>query len=424
MKRRLFILFPVLAVVVMTVAFGGGTARASTITVSAPCNNITEDGGTPLSSTDESSCLTIWLATLGLETNTSATPIVWDLEGQSYEVDKGITVAGAQYFTIQNGSFYNAENPDTVAYGGTPTIDLAGAKTYSKNPINGTNDTLQNLTIEGTYPGGGLRASMENAAGILTEGVQNVTISNDNISYSWGDALHLAPYLVPPVEGAQSLTTGIVNLVTINHTGRCGIAPIGVDALNIENTSMSGTGYCAIDMEVDSGNTPVKAVTLTNVTTDSFIELDGVAGPIVINGWTETANEDPDLLDESDRNNKNTVPDLTVENSAVHCGETSGPYPCWDIHGTPEGAVINNSVTLMADNAYQNNTPLWSVGADSPTLFNDDCVSTNLGTYKAGDGGSGAVTVSAGPDFTCPTLPPPAPGDPAITTGPFPQPRN
>src|SRR5665213_1854748 len=99
MKRRLVTLVPALGVVVMTVAFGGATAGASTITVSAPCNSIAQDGGTPLSSIDETSCLQTWIGTLNLTTNTAATPVVWDLEGQSYEVDSGLVISGAQDFT-------------------------------------------------------------------------------------------------------------------------------------------------------------------------------------------------------------------------------------------------------------------------------------------------------------------------------------
>ncbi|HXQ61343.1 MAG TPA: hypothetical protein VN796_03360 [Acidimicrobiales bacterium] len=405
MKRRFLTVFSALFLLLTVVALGSTSAGASTTYVTAPCNSIAQDGGTPLSSTDESSCLTTWLATLNLATNTSATPIVWDLGGQSYEVDKGITVAGAQWFTIQNGSFYNAENPNDIAYGGTPTIDMAGAKTYSKNPINGTNDTLQNLFIEGTYPGGGLRADMANASGIRTQGIVNLTISNVTTEYTWGDGLNLGPYLVPPVEGAQSLTGGTVENVVTNHTGRCGIAPIGVNNLTIDNASMTGTGYCAVDMEVDSGNTPVDAVTFNGLTTDSFVELDNVTGPVSISGWTETDNEDPDLLDESD------ATPLTVDGANVHCGETAGPYPCWDIHGTPEGATISNSVTTMADNAYQNHTPLWSVGPNSPTAFTNDCVTSPGGTYSAGDSGDGAVTVTN--PLACPA-----------GTIPFPQPKN
>jgi hypothetical protein len=147
---------------------------------------------------------------------------------------------------------------------------------------------------------------------------------------------------------------------------------------------------------------------LDNISTDSYIELDGVTGPIAINNWDVTENVDPDLLDESDNQ---TVTPLTITGGTVQCGETAGPYPCFDIHQTDAGAVISDMVVTMGDNAYQNHTPLWSVGPNSPTAFTNDCVTSPGGTYKAGDGASGGVAVTnpaACPAGTIPFPPPKA----------------
>lgn len=396
-----------LAVVVSTLIIlvgltEGALPAGAASEVTAPCNSIAEDGGTPLASTDESACLQQWLN--GLDLAADSGPVVWDLGGQSYEVDKGLTMAGAQDFTIEDGAFYNAENPNTIAYGGTPTLYLAGAGAYSKSPLAPANDTLEDLTIEGTYPGGGLRADMANAAGVRTDGVQNLTIDEVTTLDTWGDGLHLAPFLAGPKSGDHGNTGGLVENVVTNHTGRCGIAPIGVDNLTIDNASMTGTGYCAVDMEADSGNTPIKAITFNGLTTDSFVELDHATGPVVINDWKETGNAAPDLLDISD------ATALTVDGAEVNCAQTNSPYPCFDIHGTPAGATLSNIVTTMADGGYQAHTSLWSVGGGHPAAFTDDCITANGGTYRAGNNGTGVV-VSTTAGFSCPagTIPFPPP---------------
>jgi hypothetical protein len=397
MKTRLLITLAALVVQCTVVAGAaapvGARSAADPAEVTAPCNSIAEDGGTPLASTDESNCLNTWLTGLDLSSNTS--PVTWDLGGQSYEVDKGIRINGAQDFTIENGSFYNAENPNTIAYGGTPTLYLAGAGAYSRSPIAPADDSLEDLTIEGTYPGGGLRADMANAAGVRTDGVRNLTISDVTTKSTWGDGLHLAPFLAGPKSGDHGDTSGLVENVTTDHTGRCGIAPIGVDNLTIDDASMTGTGYCAVDMEVDSGNTPVKAVTFNGLTTDSFVELDGVEGPVAINDWTVTANSSPDLLDISD------ATPLTIDGADVDCAQ-GYHYPCLDIRGTPEGTSISDMDVTMADGGFQAHPKLWFVGGGKPATFTDDCVTSNGGTYKAGNADRGAVTVDTSPGFTCP----------------------
>ncbi len=405
MRRLLFALASVLLITTTALELGGLPAGAQTgpTDVSAPCNSIAQDGGTPLASTDESACLQRWLNGLNLDANTE--PVVWDLEGQSYEVDKGLSIAGAQDFTIENGNFYNAERPKHIVYGGTPTLYLKGANAYSSSPLDPADDTLQNLVIEGTYPGGGLRADMANAAGIRTDGVQDLTISGVTTKNTWGDGLHLAPFLAGPTSGDHGNTTGLVENVVTNHTGRCGIAPVGVDDLTIDDASMTGTGYCAVDMEADSPNTPIKAVTFNGLTTDSFVELDNVTGPVVINDWTETGNVAPDLLDKSD------TTALTIDGANVACAQTNSPYPCFDVHKTPAGTTISNVVTTMANGSYQAHTTLWSVGSADPVSFTDDCITDNGGTYTSGRN-TGAVTVSTTSGFTCPA-----------GTTPFPQPR-
>ncbi len=233
-------------------------------------------------SSDVSQHLERWLQNRPAGTTVAVPP------GACYLINEGIQLVGSQDLTISGGTWEDATTPQP---GAEPK--LLRAEMWF---VGGSNITLENMTITGTNPGGYEQAGAF-VAGIRSDGVVGLTVSNVSIDHTYGDGILLAP-----LRGDADLSGTILNPtrdVTINNVdisgaGRQGITLASVNHALISSVHLDHIGIDVFDIEADQSNEGAANVTINGCSTGS-----GAGGLFFANGGAGAGFETHDITVEN-----------------------------------------------------------------------------------------------------------------------------
>ncbi len=196
-----------------------------------------------------------WLRSLPPNTTVVAPP------GACYLIDGGITLWGAQGLTIAGGTW---EDPTAPPPGASPN-DMKPVLWF----VGGSNITLENLTITGSSPGGYVAAGAF-GAGIRSDGIIGLTVTDVNVDNVWGDGLELAP-----LRGSNDLSGTILNPsenvsvygLNVDGAGRQGVSFASVHQANLTAVNLKQIGLNFFDFEADQTNEGATDVTINDCQT-------------------------------------------------------------------------------------------------------------------------------------------------------------
>lgn len=394
--------FVLLCVAGLTTA---GPVGASTSTIEVVPSTIASN-----CSRDVSWKIQAWLDSLPAGT-TAVAPA-----GSCYLVQGGLVLDAAQQLTISGGIWHDATTP------------APGASPKGMNPIfwlvGGSDITLENMTISGVNPAGyDPPGAFE--AGIRSDGVIGLTISNVVINDVYGDGVELGP-----LRAANDLSDVILNPtenaaisnVQVSGAGRQGITLSSVENATITSVALNHIGLDAFDVEADQWDEGALNVTINGCyvgwdagmffanagvgaggawTGNITVENCTMAAPL--GGWAILVQGPPD--------GRNPRGPFEFVNDTLYCGH-SASVPC--VQATYGHVSISNS-TLTVPGGTIHET-VYGAAADAALSLNGDTV-TGYGSTGTADGTS-SVSVSGGswvryraaPGFQAPDSP--SPGTP------------
>ena len=177
-------------------------------------------------------------------------------ESSCYLVDEGLRIANVEDLTVSGGTWRDASTP-------VPGADPSAMSSVFWL-VGGAGITLENLSVAGANPGG-YAYSGAFAAGIRSDGVIGLSVSNVTVSNVYGDGVELTP-----LRGADDLSGTIVNPtknasianVEINVAGRQGITLASVSNASISSVQLNHVGLNAFDLEADQSDEGVLNVTI------------------------------------------------------------------------------------------------------------------------------------------------------------------
>lgn len=187
--------------------------------------------------------------------------------GACYLINGGIVLTGVQGLTIAGGTWNDMTAP--VA-GASPTA-MSAAIWFQ----GGSNVTLENMTVNGSSPGGYVPAGAF-GGGIRSDGVIGFRVTDVNIDNVWGDGLELAP-----LRAANDLSSTILNPsenvfvygLTVNGAGRQGISLVDVNGASLTDIVLKHIGINFFDVEADQWNEGALNVTINDCETGGVGDL-------------------------------------------------------------------------------------------------------------------------------------------------------
>jgi Right handed beta helix region len=180
--------------------------------------------------------------------------------GACYLVNEGIRLKDRQGLTVSGGEYKTAALPQDqgARNRGHAVFWLVG----------GSHVTFESMQLLGANHGGyHQRLALE--AGVRSDGVDGLAVSNTTISGVYGDGIELNV-----LRGAQDDSRKIirpsenvtVTHVTIGDAGRAGISVPGASNVSISDVNLSHIGINDFDVEADQGNEGAKNVTIDGCT--------------------------------------------------------------------------------------------------------------------------------------------------------------
>jgi len=317
---------------------------------------------------DVSTAMQSWLNGLPAGTTVAAPA------GSCYLVNEGLILTGAHGLTISGGTWRNGSTP------------VPGASPKSMNPVfwlvGGSTLALQGLTISGGNAGGYSPAGAF-AAGIRSDGVIGLSVSDVTINGVYGDGIELtalraagdiASTILRPTENAS------VTNVTIAGAGRQGMTLADVSGATLSAITLGHIGINAIDVEADQWNEGAVNVTVNGCKVGSpigglFFANGGsgagsLTGDITVEDCTMTSPaagdavlvQDPSPAQDSPRGPFTFVNDVLECGSSVYVAcvqDTRGriaidtstlQMPPGTIHERVYDAAVGSTVTFTSDN--------------------------------------------------------------------------
>ena len=315
--------------------------------------------------------------------------------GDCYLVDEGLRITGAQNLTISGGTWRDAASP---APGGAPSS--MGSVFWL---VGGSGITLEHLSILGASPGG-YNPSAAFAAGIRSDGVIGLSVSDVEISNVYGDGVELAP-----LRGANDLSGVIVNPtedasvsnVVVDGAGRQGITLSSVTDATISSVALKHIGLNAFDVEADQWNEGAKNVTINGCTVGG-----GIGGLFFANGgasaggaWTgnvtvENCTMQQPLAGEAilvkpPSPSNNPRGPFTFQNDSLYCGSSVYVACVESVDG--QISISNSSLRMLPGTIHE---PVFEAVQNSALSFGADTVN-GYGTTGTADKTS-TVGVSGG----------------------------
>lgn len=360
-----------------------------------------------------------WLRSLPPGTTVSVAPTA------CYLVNEGLTLDGAQGLTISGGTWQETSQPQN------------GAPAAQMNPVfwlvGGSGLTLENLTISGSSSGG-YDPSGAFAAGIRSDGVIGLDISNVSIDNVYGDGIELGP-----LRAAGDISNVIVNPsenvtitnVSIDGAGRQGITLASVTNATISSVSLKHIGIDVFDLEADQWDEGALDVTINGCTVGGgngglFFANAGVSagsdhtGNITVENCTMLTPDGGDavLVETPDLEAHPRGP-ITFLDDSLQCG--SSVYVACVMATDARIAVEGSTVTVPPGTIHE---PVYGATESSVLTFQSDVVN-GYGRQGTTDTTS-SVTISGGSwtPYAAPRpLPSPSSGRPldaSTTTRPAP----
>jgi hypothetical protein len=183
--------------------------------------------------------------------------------GSCYLVNEGIKLKKPQGLTVSGGEFKIATVPQEQR--GKSERDKGHAVFWL---IGGSHVSFRSMQIVGANQGG-YHQHLAFEAGIRSDGVVGLDVSDMNITGVYGDGIELNV-----LRGAQDDSGTIirpsenvtVTHVTIGNAGRTGIAMAGASDVSVSDVHLSHIGINDFDLEADQGNEGAKNININGCT--------------------------------------------------------------------------------------------------------------------------------------------------------------
>ncbi len=295
--------------------------------------------------------------------------------GACYLIDEGLRLVGLHDITIIGGTWEDR----TVPVPNASPVDM-GAEFWL---IGGSRITLQNLFISGVNPAG-YDPSGAFAAGIRSDGVNGLTVTDVFVDHVYGDGVTL-----DPLRGSDDMSGTIVrpsehvllDNIWIDGTGRQGLTLASVSGAEITGLVFLDIGYDIIDAEADQSNEGAQ-----NVAIDGCRVNGSVGGLFFANGgagdgspWTSNVSVehctmaaplagDTIMIDNVQSSGNQRGP-FTFSNDVLRCG-SSVYVSCIEV----SGGNLNVSNTFVRVPPGDVHEPLYHATHDSTVVFDDDVV--------------------------------------------------
>jgi hypothetical protein len=185
--------------------------------------------------------------------------------GACYLVNEGIRLKNPQGLTVSGGEFKIAAVPQQQR--GKTERDKGHAVFWL---VGGSHVTFETMQIVGANHGG-YHQHLAFEAGIRSDGVVGLTVSDMTISGVFGDGIELnvlrgaqddSGTIIRPTENAT------VAHVTINQAGRTGVALTGASDVSLSDIHLSHIGINDFDLEADQWNEGAKNITINGCSAD------------------------------------------------------------------------------------------------------------------------------------------------------------
>jgi hypothetical protein len=331
-------------------------------------------------SQDVSQAMQHWLNTLPPQTTVSVPAT------SCFRVSEGLQLNAAQGLTITGGTWSD------------PAVPKAGGNPNAMDPVfwlvGGSGITLENMVITGVNAGG-YTAAGAFAAGIRSDGVIGLTVSNVAISDVFGDGLELTPLraqgdmggtIINPTEHAS------ISNLEVTGAGRQGVTLASVSGATLTSIALRHIGMDAFDVEADQWDEGAQNVTIDGCTVGDqlgglfFANGGASAGGawtsnITVKGCTMKAPEAGDVILVLDPSAQDAPRGpLTFVNDTLLCG-TSVYVACVQVKN---GSVSIDSSTLQMP-ARTVHEAVYHATVDSTLAFDQDNVSQygSVGTVDA-----------------------------------------
>ncbi len=314
--------------------------------------------------------------------------------GACYLINGGIAIIAAQGLTIAGGTWEDQTAPQP----GASQDDMVPAFWFK----GGSNITLENLSINGSNPGGYTPAGAF-AAGIRSDGIIGFRVTNVNVNNVWGDGLELTP-----LRAADDSSTIILNAsenvfvygLSVNGAGRQGVTLASVNGASLSAVRLKHIGLDFFDVEADQGNEGARNVTINGC------ETGGVGGLFFANAGMSSANNTGNITVENCTMDQPTAGDaVLVQAPNLQATNSRGPFTFLNdtllcgssvyvscIQSTDANITVANSNVVVPVGTIHE--PVFNANNSSGLSFTGDSVSgyTSPGSKDA----SSTVNISGG----------------------------
>jgi hypothetical protein len=266
----------------------------------------------------------------------------------------------------------------------------------------GSNVTVENVTVNGSSPGGYVTAGAF-GAGIRSDGVIGFRVTDVNVNNVWGDGLELGP-----LRAANDLSSTILNPsenvfvygLTVNGAGRQGVSLISVTGASLSDIVLKHVGLDFFDVEADQWNEGALNVTINDCETGGVGQLffaNGGAsqgsqytGNITVENCTmDAATAGDAILVQPPSETPHPRGPIVFDHDTLLCG-SSVYVSC--VQSTDADIVVQNSNLVMPQGTIHE--PVYTADTDSGISFTTDDVS-GYGSQGTADRTS-HVTIAGG----------------------------
>jgi hypothetical protein len=328
---------------------------------------------------DQSACLRSWL---GAEMSSHPWGFTWNATGQSWEVDQGIALNGANGLTINGGTFHSDER--TAPKGPNGNWLGEGHPIFLFNA--GNRVTLQNVTITGSHLKGGFGSTiaghMFNNAAIRLDGTQHFTLTNAVLADVFGDGVNFEPLRQTFGQSAiLAVPSARLTNVSVTDAGRTGLAPVSVNGLTVHELRLSDNGLNAIDMEADQSGEGARHVFIDGAVMGgiSIASSGRATGPITIEHWTMPHTNSGVAVNVGNKAGSPDAGPISFIDDSLRCG-ASGDAGCFQIQSGNQLVVRNSTITIGYPH-YGNHENIYrAFGLSRVSFVNDTMLAAGGGT--------------------------------------------
>jgi hypothetical protein len=353
--------------------------------------------------------------------------------GACYLVDEGLKLVGLKNITIIGGTWEDKTVPVANA-----SPDDMGAVFWF---VGGSGINVQNLFVSGVNTGG-YDAPGAFAAGIRSDGVDGLTVTNLFVDHVYADGVTL-----DPLRASNDLSSTIVRPsenVVLHNVWVDGAGRQGVTLASVNGATMSGLVFIDIGMDVFDIEADQWDEGAQNVTVDGCTVRGDVGGLFFANGgagsggpWTSNVSVEgctmlvplagyAVFIDNVSNSGSQRGP-FTFSNDVLRCG-SSASVSCIEVSNG--NLTVTNSFLRVPPGTIHE--PVYASTHSSTVVFDKDVVAgygspgtsdnSSSTTVQGGSwtpyGGASGSPPSGSTTTTSPSSPGPGSGKPTTTTAP------